>query len=177
VRIAFESHRDGNYDIWAINRDGNGLTNLTDNDDSCFEPDWHADGQHICYRATELATGELNIFAMDADGSNQHRLTDSPLRDTKPKWSPDGTMVLFERSVDGSQRDLNVINADGTGRVDISGGLGGYDGEWSPDSSAIVFTSERDGDEDIYTVNADGTGLRNITNADGGDREPHWTEH
>ncbi|HCU37319.1 MAG TPA: hypothetical protein DGT21_18370 [Armatimonadetes bacterium] len=174
LRLAFQSARLGGYDIWAINRDGSGLTNLTDSEDACYEPDWRSDGQRICYRAAEDATGELNIWAMDADGGNQQRLTDDPFQDWNPKWSPDGTKVVYERSGDDGARNLIVINADGTGFVDATGGLGGYDAEWSPDSSKLVFVSERDGDRDIYTVGVNGGGLRNITNTSGDEWEPHW---
>jgi ABC-type glycerol-3-phosphate transport system substrate-binding protein len=40
--------------------------------------------------------------------------------------------------------------------------------------STIVFCSERDGDSDIYTMNADGSGLASLTNHSGMDRGPSW---
>ena len=111
---------------------------------------------------------------MDADGGNQQRLTDDPFQDWNPKWSPDGTKIVYERSTDGGPKNLIVINADGTGYVDATGGLGGYNAEWSPDSSKLVFVSDRDGDDDIYTVGANGGGLRNITDTSGDEWDPHW---
>ena len=174
LRLAFQSAREGRYDIWAINRDGSGLTNLTNSEDACYEPDWRSDGQRICYRATEASTDEINIWAMDANGSNQQRLTDDPFQDWNPKWSPDGMKIVYERSGDDDVPNLIVINADGSGYVDATGGLGGCDAEWSPDSSKLVFVSDRDGDRDIYTVGANGGGLRAITDTPGDEWDPHW---
>jgi serine/threonine-protein kinase len=46
---------------------------------------------------------------------------------------------------------------------------------WSPDGSRIVFASDRDGDFDLYVVNADGTDLRQLTNEEGNEIEPAWS--
>ena len=53
----------------------------------------------------------------------------------------------------------------------------GIDGEpdWSPDGSRIVFTSDREGNEDIYIVNADGTGVMQLTDHPAPDTEPQWS--
>ena len=45
---------------------------------------------------------------------------------------------------------------------------------WSPDGTKIAFTSDRGGDDEIYVMNADGTGPTNLTNNDAFDFEPDW---
>jgi TolB protein len=45
---------------------------------------------------------------------------------------------------------------------------------WSPDSRKIAFMSNRDGNDDIFVVNADGSGLRNLTRSHGHDRTRIW---
>jgi TolB protein len=57
------------------------------------------------------------------------------------------------------------MNADGSKvhRLTWSPGLD-IRPSWSPDGKRIVFTSNRDGNYEIYMMNADGTGLRRITN-------------
>lgn len=52
---------------------------------------------------------------------------------------------------------------------------GDYDPSWSPDGRRIVFTSTRDGNREIYSVNADGTDLRNLTNHSDSDYDPSWS--
>jgi len=46
---------------------------------------------------------------------------------------------------------------------------------WSPDGDHIAFASDRDGDWEIYVINADGTDLRQITDNDHGDWDPSWS--
>ena len=46
---------------------------------------------------------------------------------------------------------------------------------WSPDGKKIVFVSERDGNPEVYVVNADGSGLRNLTRHPGYDSDPAWS--
>jgi len=46
---------------------------------------------------------------------------------------------------------------------------------WSPDGKKIVFNSHRDGNMEVYVMNADGSNQRNLTNNPGGDRNPSWS--
>ncbi len=46
---------------------------------------------------------------------------------------------------------------------------------WSPDRDEIVFFSDRDGDDEIYIMNSDGTNIRQLTNNDFMDRAPSWS--
>ena len=46
---------------------------------------------------------------------------------------------------------------------------------WSPDGKRIAFTSNRDGNYEIYVMNADGTGLRNVTQHPGQDNYAAWS--
>ena len=46
---------------------------------------------------------------------------------------------------------------------------------FSPDGTKIAFTSNRDGNTEIYVMNADGTDQTRITNRPGGDSQPNWS--
>ena len=48
-------------------------------------------------------------------------------------------------------------------------------GAWSPDGKRIAFTSDRSGDPEIYVANADGSGLRQLTDTPGRDAHPSWS--
>jgi Tol biopolymer transport system component len=63
-----------------------------------------------------------------------------------------GQIVLYTSAADGSDERPLLQTRD----VD-------YDGTWSPDGTAIVFTSERDGSADLYRVKPDGTALERLT--------------
>jgi len=88
-KIAFESDRDGDSEIYLMNADGSGLTSLTDNSARDFAPACSPDGTRIAFVSTR--DGDEEIYVMNADGSGQTNLTDNPAEDYHPVWSPDGT--------------------------------------------------------------------------------------
>jgi TolB protein len=59
-------------------------------------------------------------------------LSDGSARDTSPSWSPDGSKVLFIREVDGVTTRVHVMNADGTGVVQLTSDASGLVEEFSP---------------------------------------------
>ncbi len=112
-RIAFDSERDGNSEIYVVNSDGGGLRRLTRNAGPDLAPAWSPDGRRIAF------AGSRGIHVMNADGSGQRNLMRKPTRDFAPTWSPDGRRIAF-----GSQRDGNaeiyVMNADGSGQRNLT---------------------------------------------------------
>ena len=110
-RIAFESIRDGNLEIYVMNADGSNQTRLTDNPASDSDPTWSADGQKIAFASNR--DGNWQIYIMNADGSNQTRLTNNQADDAYPAWSPDGQRIAFTSNRDGNL-EIYVMNPDGS---------------------------------------------------------------
>jgi len=67
-KIAFQSDRDGDNEIFVMNADGTGVTQLTDNDDWDRVPVWSPNGKQIAFVSDRY--GDNEIFVMNADGSN-----------------------------------------------------------------------------------------------------------
>ncbi|MDD5556797.1 MAG: hypothetical protein PHN82_06045 [bacterium] len=118
------------------------------------------------------------IWVMDLATSSSTRLTENDVLDEYPRWSPDGTEIAFYSDRDGT-RQIYIMNADGsdvrkvTGRLPIN-----EDPTWSPDGRRICFWGqERKGaPENLFIINRDGTGARNITNTRRGARRvPAWS--
>jgi Tol biopolymer transport system component len=84
TRIAFASHRDGNYNIYVMNADGTGLQRLTDNPAADESPAWSPDSTQIAFESNR--DGNYEIYVMYADGSGQTRLTNHPANDRSPAW-------------------------------------------------------------------------------------------
>jgi Tol biopolymer transport system component len=119
-KIVFESARTGVQQVWLMNSDGSNQTQLTfDSVPKDQTPDWSPDGSKIAYTADTNPPGG-DIMVMNADGGDQHAITQGP-HDYGPVWSPDGTKLAL---LDLATRDVEVINADGSGRYIVHHGPG-----------------------------------------------------
>ena len=179
-KLAFASNRDGNHEVYVMNADGTGQTNLTQNAASDTEPAWSPDGQRLAF--TSDRDGNDEVYVMNADGTGQARLTHNAASDSHPAWSPDGQRLAFARGTLDGSGEIYVMNADGTGQTNLTQNAGSEDGlpAWSPDGQRLAFArGTLDGSVpswEIYVMNADGTGQTNLTqNAAAVDLYPAWS--
>jgi Tol biopolymer transport system component/predicted Ser/Thr protein kinase len=171
-RIAFESDRDGNNEIYVMNPDGTGQTNLTNHRTDDGMPCWSPDGDRIAF----MGTRDLgyDVYAMGADGSQVTRLTTDPGYDGWPSWSPDGSRVAF-LSNDGQ---IHIINADGSDQHQLTNSPEWASrASWSPDGTKLAIAVDTDGHMhyQIYLINADGSNLTCLSDGSGNDQLPSWS--
>ncbi len=118
TQILFESKRDGDWEIYAMNsRTGEDVVQLTNNEKVERTAEWSPDGKKIVFESKRDGNGE--IYVMNADGMNPVNLTNHPKSDSKPKWSANGRKILFESKRDGNG-EIYVMDADGANPVNIS---------------------------------------------------------
>ena len=84
AKIAFQSNRDGNDEIYVMDADGKNQINLTNHPKNDVWPSWSPDGRKIAF--TSSRDGNWEIYVMDADGRNQINLTNNPAQDRWPSW-------------------------------------------------------------------------------------------
>jgi TolB protein len=125
----FENIPGGDYagEIYVMNADGTGQTNISNNPAFDHGPSWSPDGTKIIFASDRDAITNRDLYVMNADGSNPTRLTNDPEDETWPSWSPDGTKIAFTRN-----GQIYVMNADGSEQTNISGGRFGIDPDWGP---------------------------------------------
>ena len=85
-RIAFESWRDRNAEIYVMDADGSNPRNLTNHPFKDWEPSWSPDGRRIVFVSDREVDANPDIFVMNADGGNPKNLTNHPEDDLAPAW-------------------------------------------------------------------------------------------
>jgi Tol biopolymer transport system component len=164
--------------------DGGGLTKVLSCDEVqpgaiCGPGDYSPDGERLVVGVEEVA-----LFVVRLNGSELRQITPTGtlLDEFNGRWSPSGDHILFVAQPDADhRRAIFVVNSDGTGlhQVPIPGCGGAlsdptsvscFGPDWSPDGTKIVFVraSARFHVQNVYTVNADGSGLFQATYESGG---------
>jgi dipeptidyl aminopeptidase/acylaminoacyl peptidase len=170
------------WDIWVINPDGTGLTNLTNTPEANeVDPAWSPDGGKIAY------TREDDIWVMNADGGDQTNLTQTLRPDFGADWAPDGSQLVFVSEVPGeiisTQFDIFTIDSDGTDPTNVTNSdFLEMDPAWSPDGTrlavaAVRFADETEsgGDWQIVTMDTSGASESVLTVSSQEDRAPDWS--
>ena len=175
-QIAFLRCRVRCGDIYKIRTDGSHPTRLIRGDPSSYsisEPAWSPDGSKILY-STNDRWGERppTLETISPDGLYLGVFDSPDVTDIgTPDWSPDGSRVVF----DGGEDEIYVTVGGGEAQRLTTNQAYDYDPVFSPGGGKIVFSSNRDGDFDLYIKNADGSGKpQRLTNAPGADRSPSW---
>jgi Tol biopolymer transport system component len=136
------------FDIYTANADGSGLRRLTHNGVYTAEGTLSPDGRTIVF--TSLKDGDLDIYTMHMDGSNVRRLTSTPGYDGGPFFSPDGRLIVYRA--------------------------------WHPTDSALASYRQlldqrlvRPSRMEIWVMNSDGSGQRQVTALGGANFAPFFT--
>ncbi len=174
-KIAFESKRDGNDEIYSMNPDGSSQSRLTNNSETDVNPIVSPDGTRIVFDSKR--NGNEEIFVMNADGTGVTRITNNDFVDQEPAWSRDGTRIVFasKRNNDNSV-EIYTMNANGTNQTRITNnGVDDNDPVWSPADDRIAY-EKASGGGDIYTTTATpGSAETRLTTNSNEDLNPSWS--
>ena len=166
-RIVFASSRDGDWDIYSMDVNGDNVVQLTDHPASDGYTACSPDGRRIAFISERGFTRDL--YVMDSDGDNVIRLTNDNFFENRASWSPDGTRIAFSNfHFDVGNSEIYVMDADGNNLINLTNHKWhDVTPSWSLDGSKIAFCSYRDGGfrtpRHIFVMNADGEGRRNLT--------------
>lgn len=173
--------------IKVMNADGSNRTRLTSGFDS--EPVFSPNGKRILFVHAGPGADDIDLFVMRRDGSHKRPVTDNAAREREPAFSPDGDQIIFQRhrSIPGQ---LHETGTDDIYRIDVDGSnetlirRNGITPAFSPNGRRIAFgklfwprNCPSPGaceipDSRLAIMNADGSGVRRVERAPGGD--PDW---
>jgi len=194
-KIVFHSGRhDQALDLYTMNADGSNQARLTFQVGQDSNPSWSPDGTRIAFHSTRSADQDLEIYTINTAGGDVRRLTNNPGVDAFPMWSPDGSKLAFRRDIPatppatGTNAEIFTMNSDGSNLTNLTNNAvndpatpinESFDdqGIWSPDSTRIVFDSQRSGDREVYTTSAASYSIGSVTrltNAAGFDGRCDW---
>jgi Tol biopolymer transport system component len=189
TRIAFSSHRTDPdptddveiADIFTMRADGTDVRQITDLGEYTANASWSPDG-HWLVISTDRGSGQ-QIEIMPSDGSAApHPIATNPpgaIGQELARFSPNGKRIVFNevRLVDGpdgptEQGALFTVAPDGSKLRRITPWeINGADADWSPDGAGLVFAGRiaaNDFVQSVWTVDADGNHLRQLTRGDEG---------
>jgi len=157
---------------------------------------WTRDGSRVAFidssgeRIKGAPTGgSWDVFTMNPDGSGRKQVTHDGGFDAAPSWSPEGNRIVYASDLSDPDRpacevnakcsrDLFVINADGSGQVQLTSDTGNdWQPDWSPDGLSIVFIKDNGDlfDGNVYVMSADGTNVMALTDTADGESQPKWS--
>jgi len=179
-RVLFSSNRSGRFEIYVVNADGTDLKHIDIAvDGNLIFPSESPEGHRLAFTVTNFFDSGA-VWIAHPDGSHPEQLTPDELVAAFPDWSPFGNRVAFSNNVcpvcDLSEillvnqggNDIRQLTASGDALNDLFP-------RWSPDGTRIVFSRDDFVNAtEIYIMNADGSGITNITQDPAFDFEADW---
>jgi Tol biopolymer transport system component len=185
----FDEKRKGRNGIYLMPAIGGTPKRLTTNlvGGSDLPGAYSPNGRRLVFSRFNALENAPGLYIINVDGTGLQRITPGRMiiqGGNTGDWSPTGDQIVFSRHANGSAvGSIWIINADGSGLHEVKvqgrncgGDTGCHQPRWSPDGTSIVFASNSGARADIFTVKANGTGLKRITSG-GRDDAPAWGTH
>jgi Tol biopolymer transport system component len=172
-RIVYETNRNGNWDLYALDMNTGTETQLTDSPGNDLNAFWADDGSKLVFQSDR--DGFWQIYTMDSVTGEVKRLSDGLGDDHAPQYTSDGQTIIFRSFRDGNNSVIYAMAADGSDVTRVSDPTGfAQNHASSPDDALVAYQSNLDGDNDIYVYEFE-TGLtRLVTDNTIEDYAPTW---
>jgi TolB protein len=161
-RVAFQSDRDGDFEIYVLNLDTRRLLRLTDNDVLDRLPAWSPDGEWIVYSSDTRGDGTHDLFRVRADGSESPELVyRDGNRNSHARYGPSGRELVFTSGSLRDARTWEIIKLDlQSGEVTplTDNDVRDASPTFTPDGDQVLFTTEGEGGTAIALTSASGIG-------------------
>lgn len=143
-------------ETWTMNADGSNQHRANTEIKDLQVGNWSPDGKKVVFTKEGDPT---RGYLADADGANEIVL---PFVFGNNDWSPDSSQFVYQSKSPEGKQELFLYTLK-TGRS-VRLTIDAADPSFSPDGKLIAFTSGRDGNPEIYTIDTDGSNIRRLTN-------------
>jgi Tol biopolymer transport system component len=150
-----------------MRQDGTGLRQLPQLTERDAEPAWSPDGRRLAFIGMRPCLYCIWPFTVRSDGTGLRRVINRGAG--SPAWSTTGTLAFLNIT----DRGLYTVRPDGSRLRRLFGRYwgAGNQPDWSPDGSRIAFSARGR----IFSIGANGRGLRRLTKNEPGHSDPAWS--
>jgi TolB protein len=174
-QVLFDGATDDSYRIYIANLDGSGARVIRSSQDVEVQPVMNPKNPNVI-AFTSGRSGTPQIYTMDASGGSLTRVTNGIGEAHNAAWAPDGNHIAFTWTQGYEPGNLNIFIIDpATGSfTQLTHAEGKNENPtWAPDGVHLAFTSTRSGKEQIWSMLANGTDLKQLT-TDGSNSNAVW---
>lgn len=170
TEIAYESDRDGNWEIYVLDVAHGVTVNLTRHSADDINPAWSPDGSKIAFSADRNGDGQPEIYIMSANGSGLRRVSTGSRSYFSPSWSRDGNWLIVVVGFGQIYR----MNEDGSNEEQLGRG---FLPSLSVDNAWLLYYAESAStiDSDIFVTNLTTHQIINLTNNRANEWGARWS--
>jgi TolB protein len=176
-QLLYSSTASGRAQIYSANIDGSNLRRISNTSALEVEPKVNPKtGTDLVFVSGR--SGPQQIYRMNMDGADVQRLSNGEGEASNPCWHPNGQIMAFAWTRGFATGNFNVFVMEVASRNfnQLTYGAGRNENPtWAPDGRRLAFMSTRSGSEQIWTMLADGTQLKQLTTA-GKNGTPVWAK-
>ena len=188
--IAFCSTRTGVWNVYTMDTDGRSVVTVTTGPAQCVHPSFSPDGTRLVYSSLGGRSRQWELWVVTLATGEKRQVSYGLF----PTWSPnrDVDRIAFQRARERGSRwfslwtlDLSNGEAHRTTEVAVSSNAAVVSPTWSPDGQRLAFATVLDpskhaartarGEQDVWTIAADGTDRRRLTDGNGVNLSPCWS--
>ncbi len=176
-QILYSSTASGWAQIYIANVDGSNLRRISNTRALEVEPKVNPKtGSDMVFVSGR--SGPQQIYRMNLDGTDVQRLSNGEGEASNPNWHPNGQIIAFAWTRGFATGNFNIFVMDVATRSfnQLTYGAGRNENPtWAPDGRHLAFMSTRTGSEQIWSMLANGTQLKQLTTA-GRNWTPVWAK-
>jgi len=162
TRIAFVARQGRDKELYVMDVDGAGITQLTHDHSIALSPAFSPEGSLLLFTTYRGGTGP-QIDVVSSQGGKEYLVSGRKGNNTSASYAPDGRDIACTLSIDGNPEIYLLDARGGSPRRLTNNRAIDTSPAWSPTGREIAFTSDRSGSPQVYVMDRDGGNVRRLS--------------